>query len=94
MPQLILPDVPCATELGFETLNANYWIGFSGSSELPEEVCDKIAEACEKIITDEDFQADIGKIGAVVDYASGEDMLNDIKDEIDVSARLIALGND
>lgn len=90
----ILPDVPCATELGFETLNANYWIGFSGSSELPEEVCDKIAEACEKIITDEDFQADIGKIGAVVDYASGEDMLNDIKDEIDVSARLIALGND
>ncbi len=90
----ILPDVPCAAELGFETLNADFWIGFSGSSELPQEVIDTIKEACENLITNEDFLADIAQIGAVVNFASGEDMINDMKNEIETAQKLSALGQD
>ena len=90
----ILPDVPCAAELGYETLNADFWIGFSGSSKLDEKVVTKIQDACKKMIENPEFLADIGKIGAVLNYAEGEDMLNDIKAEMDLAAQLIALGND
>ncbi|MEA5059172.1 MAG: tripartite tricarboxylate transporter substrate binding protein [Candidatus Pelethousia sp.] len=90
----ILPDVPCAAELGFETLNADFWIGFSGSADLPEDVQNTIREACQKMIQDEQFLADIAQIGAVLNYAEGEDMLEDLKNEVELSQKLIALGND
>jgi len=90
----ILPDVPCAAELGFETLNADFWIGFSGSSKLDDEVVTKIQEACKKMIEDPDFLADIGQIGAVLNYAEGADMLEDLKAEMELAAKLIAMGND
>ena len=90
----ILPDVPCAAELGFETLNADFWIGFSGSAELEDEVVEKIQTACKKMIEDENFLADIGKIGAVLNYAEGEDMFADLQAEVEISQKLIAMGND
>ena len=90
----ILPDVPCAAELGYRTLNADFWIGFSGSSKLPPEVIDTIREACENLIANEEFLADIAQIGAVVNYASGADMLNDMKAEIETAQKLSALGQD
>lgn len=90
----ILPDVPCAAELGFETLDAGFWIGFSGSSELPQEIRDTIKNACENMMTDEEFLADIGRIGAVANFASGEDMINDMEKEIEMAKKLSEIGSD
>lgn len=90
----ILPDVPCAAELGLTTVNADFWIGFSASKGVPKEVVTSIRDACKKIIASEAFLQDIGKIGAVVNYADGEDFLADLKAEADLVAELVKLGND
>ena len=46
------------------------------------------------MIEDPDFLADIGQIGAVLNYAEGADMLEDLKAEMELAAKLIAMGND
>lgn len=89
----ILPDVPCAAELGYETLNADFWIGISGSSKLPEDVVKKIDAACKKIVENPDFKTDVGKIGAVVNYLSGEDFVTFLKDEAALVKELVKLGD-
>lgn len=90
----ILPDVPCAAELGFTTLNADFWIGLSGPADMPDEAVKALDAAVQKIIANEEFQADIGKIGAVLNYVSGAEFEAVLQAEASMVQELVKLGTD
>lgn len=69
-----LPDVPCATELGLTELTADFWIGISGSKNIPDSVVKTIEAAAEKISKNPAFIADLAKVGVVVNFVGSADM--------------------
>ena len=76
-----LPDVKSAAEQGFPEVTIGFWIGLSGRPDLPQNVVDTILAAARKVKENENFLADLGKLGLVLDYAETTQMKNDILDE-------------
>ena len=69
-----LPDVPCAAELGLTELTADFWIGLSAAKGVPDDVIKTIEAAAKKITQNQEFIADLAKVGVVVDFVGTADM--------------------
>ena len=89
----ILPDVPCAAELGLDEIVADFWIGISGSKDLTDEVCNTIENAAKKIIEDPNFLEDIARVGAVVNFVGQNEIVGVLKEEGESVKEYVAMGN-
>lgn len=65
------PDVPTSVEEGFET-TAAWWGGLMGPAGLPQEVHDKLVQACEDVSKDEEFVETMGKLGTFPRFMDDE----------------------
>jgi tripartite-type tricarboxylate transporter receptor subunit TctC len=85
----ILPDIPSAKELGLDNLNADFWIGISGSAQLPENVVTTLDAATQRVIKNENFIKDLGAVGVVVNYTGPAGIVDFIKNEANVVSELV-----
>jgi putative tricarboxylic transport membrane protein len=60
---LELPDVPSATELGYETVTASGWVGYAGPAGLPSHVISAWEAGLKAALADEGVQQRFAAIG-------------------------------
>jgi tripartite-type tricarboxylate transporter receptor subunit TctC len=63
-----LPNLPTVTEEGFPGLTAAQWCGVSGPPKLPPEVTAKWDQEMKKASIDQEFAANIEKLGMIMHY--------------------------
>lgn len=67
-----LPDVPTTAEAGMPALDILYWVGVSGSPELPQDVEDTLADAIGQAVKDEQFIDKATGIAMTPDLLTGK----------------------
>lgn len=63
-----LPDVPTATEAGFDGFNLVGWNGIAGPAKLPDEVIRRWSEGLQALVVDPGFLAEIEAMGGAAAY--------------------------
>ena len=88
-----LPDVPCAAELGLDNITSDFWIGLSGSKDLPQEVIDTLAEAAANLGNNQEFLDSLAKVGIVYNYLGPDKMVDALKADAVKVKEMIMLGD-
>jgi tripartite-type tricarboxylate transporter receptor subunit TctC len=84
----MLPEVPCAREIGFPSLDVMFWVGVSGPKGLPKPVVDKLAAAGKKIAEDPQVIKDLEAVGAYPSYLGPEEITKQVFTEAEMYRRL------
>jgi len=84
-----LPDVPTTTQQGFPSVNAVFWIGFSGPRELPAHVVKAWAEAVSTVLKDPEVLTKLAKITSVTSFLGPDEFKKFVFDEARVIKELI-----
>lgn len=87
-----LPDVKCAAEQGFPEVTIGFWVGLSGPKDLPQEIVNVLDATVRKIVQREDFLNDLGRLGAVLDFADAQQMKIDVQQEAEEVKELQIFG--
>jgi tripartite-type tricarboxylate transporter receptor subunit TctC len=75
------PDVPTTAELGYPTINAASWVGFSGPPKLPPHIVNKWEKALKEILEDPEVITGLNKIGSYPFYSDSRGMKEWVKNE-------------
>ncbi len=78
----LLPDVPTIKEQGYDAGTMSF-LGYSGPKGLPANVMETIDKAGRKLLTDPEFQKDMGAAGLELDYLGPDDARKRILGEVD-----------
>ncbi|WP_405402141.1 tripartite tricarboxylate transporter substrate binding protein [Paracoccus sp. Ld10] len=75
-----LPDVPTATELGYD-LVAGSSRGYSGPGDFPAEARQQFIDGLTRVMDNPDFQAAADKQGLLIDFIPGDDYAAFLKNQ-------------
>ena len=75
------PDVPTLAELGYRQNIFGLWLGFFAPAGVPAEVTNTLVPAIEKVVKDPGIAARLLPHGMVQEYASPEQLLNEMRAE-------------
>jgi tripartite-type tricarboxylate transporter receptor subunit TctC len=84
-----LPDVPTTPQQGFPSVNAVFWIGFSGPRGLPAHVVRAWAETVSTVLKDPEVIAKLDRITSVAAFLGPEEFKKFVLDEARVIKELI-----
>ena len=84
-----LPDVSTTTQQGFPSVNAVFWIGFSGPPGLPPYVVKVWAETVSAVLKDPDVLTKLARITSVATFLGPEEFKKSVLDEARVIKELI-----
>ena len=84
-----LPDVPTTTQQEFPSVNAVFWIGFSGPRELPAHVVKAWAETVSTVLKDPEVLTKLAKITSVTSFLGPDEFKKFVFDEARVIKELI-----
>jgi len=84
-----LPDVSTTTQQGFPSVNAVFWIGFSGPPGLAPQVVKAWAEAVSAVLKDPDVQTKLARITSVAAFLGPDEFKKSVLDEARVIKELI-----
>ena len=62
------PQIPTATELGYNQGTRSTWFGFFAPAGIPEEAREKLVSALEKVITSPEIKAKAANMGFIDDF--------------------------
>lgn len=71
VPQL--PEVPTTKELGYPTVDAQLWVGFSGPPNLPSEIVDIWDQTLQKMLKDPKTVSQLDNIGMLPLYRNSDE---------------------
>lgn len=75
------PDVPTLAELGYRQNMFGLWLAFFAPAGVPAEVTSVLVPAIEKVVKDPGMAARLLPRGLVQEYASPEQLLNEMREE-------------
>ena len=84
----MLPEVPCAKEVGLPSLDVMFWVGVSGPKGLPKPIVDKLSAVGRKIAEDPQVIKDLEAVGAYPSYMGPEEITKQVFNEAEVFKRL------
>jgi len=84
-----LPDVPTTTQQGFPSVNAVFWIGFSGPPGLPAHVVKAWAETVSTVLKDPEVLTKLARITSVAAFLGPDEFKKSVLDEARVIKELI-----
>ncbi len=88
-----LPDVPTAAEYGLDNLVFTIWRGFGVPLETPQEIVDRLAEAFQAALDDEEVTAFMEQRGYTKDYRDGQGLYDLMaREEASYAEQAVALG--
>ncbi|MBL6458224.1 tripartite tricarboxylate transporter substrate binding protein [Belnapia sp. T6] len=77
-----LPEVPSLAESGLHDLPLNVWFALFAPKAIPADVRQKLSEALERSLADEDLKRRAFEAGSLVKYAGPEDVARRLRSEI------------
>jgi len=77
-----LPEVPSLAENGLRDLPLNVWFALYAPKRVPADVSQKLSEALEQSLADEDLKRRAFEAGSLVKYAGPEDVARRLRSEI------------
>jgi tripartite-type tricarboxylate transporter receptor subunit TctC len=83
-----LPDVPTTTQQGFPSVNALFWIGFSGPPGVPGHVVKAWAETVSIVLKDPEVLTKLARITSVAAFLGPDEFKNFVLDEAGVIKKL------
>jgi len=84
-----LPDVPTTTQQGFPSVNATFWIGFSGPPGLPAHVVKVWTETVSTVLKDPDVLTKLARITSVAAFLGPDEFKKFVFDEAQLIKELI-----
>jgi tripartite-type tricarboxylate transporter receptor subunit TctC len=75
------PDVPTLGELGYNEPLFGVWVAFFAPAGVPPEVTNTLVPALERAVKSPAIAAKLKPLGMVLDYASPEKLIEEIRDE-------------
>lgn len=85
-----LPEVPTAAELGYEGHCLGVWRGLAVPSQTPDDVCDQIEAACEKVFEGQQVQETLSSLKFNLDFLDRQEFAQRWEDERTIYADLAA----
>jgi tripartite-type tricarboxylate transporter receptor subunit TctC len=77
-----LPEVPSLAENGLRDLPLNVWFALYAPKRVPADVSQKLSEALERCLADEELKRRAFEAGSLVKYAGPEDVARRLRSEI------------
>lgn len=77
----VLPDVPCAQEIGLEVLDSVTWYGIFAPQALPDRTASAVIEVCQRMGQDEVLQASFQNLGIRWGDMYGHDFSDMVRQE-------------
>lgn len=77
-----LPDIPTTAEAGLPDFQLEAWFSVFGPADMPDEIVAKLAQAMEKVITSEEFKAQMNEQGSNASYRSPAELGQIVKDDL------------
>lgn len=90
IPQL--KDVPTTRELGYPTLDAQLWVGFSGPPRLPAEIVEIWNQNLQKVLKDPRSISQLDKVGMVPYYHNADETRRTVLKEMAEVQKLVPVG--
>lgn len=90
VPELY-PDLPTAAEQGYPTIDAVYWMGFSGPPKLPSHIIDIWNKALQEISNDPEFLSKLKNAGGFPFYRNSIEAREHVKKEMGEAEKLWGL---
>ena len=84
-----LPDVPTTAQQGFPSVNAVFWIGFSGPPGLPGHVVKPWAETVSTVLKDPEVLTKLARVTSVTAFLGPDEFRKFVLDEARVIKELI-----
>jgi tripartite-type tricarboxylate transporter receptor subunit TctC len=86
-----LSDLPTTAEVGYPTVNYEYWVGVAGPPNLPSYVLDKWNAALKEILKDPEIVSKLKNIGAIPFYLNAHDTKEFVAKEAEEGGQLYGL---
>lgn len=77
-----LPDIPTTAEAGLPDFQLEAWFSVFGPANIPDEIVDRLAQAMEKVITSDEFKAQMNEQGSNASYRSPAELGQIVKDDL------------
>lgn len=84
----MLPEVPTTAEMGYPTVAAQLWTGFSGPPHLPAEIMEAWNRHLQQMAKDQKVTAQFHKIGALPLYLNSAEAQERVKKEMAEAQKL------
>jgi tripartite-type tricarboxylate transporter receptor subunit TctC len=86
-----LPDLPTTAEVGYPSVNYEYWVGVAGPPNLPSYVIEKWNAALKEVLKDPEVISKLKNIGAVPFYLNAHDTKELVAKEAEEGGKLYGL---
>src|SRR5690606_36050160 len=77
-----LPNIPTTAEAGLPEFQLEAWFSVFGPANMPDEIVKKLAAAMEKVITSDEFKAQMNAQGSNASYRSPAELGQIVKDDL------------
>lgn len=77
-----LPNIPTTAEAGLPEFQLEAWFSVFGPAKMPDDVVKKLATAMEKVITSDEFKAQMNEQGSNASYRSPAELGQIVKDDL------------
>lgn len=77
-----LPNIPTTAEAGLPEFQLEAWFSVFGPANMPDDVVKKLTTAMEKVITSEEFKAQMNAQGSNASYRSPDELAQIVKDDL------------
>lgn len=84
-----LPDIPTTAEAGLPEFQLEAWFSVFGPADIPDDVVKKLASAMEKVITSEEFKAQMSAQGSNASYRSPDELAQIVKDDLEKWTKVV-----
>jgi tripartite-type tricarboxylate transporter receptor subunit TctC len=79
----LYPGLATTAEQGYPTIDAIYWMGFSGPPKLPSHIVDAWNKALQEISKDQEFISKLNNVGGFLFYRNSNDGREYLKKEME-----------
>ena len=85
-----LPDLPTTAEVGYPSVNYEFWVAVSGPPNLPSYVMDRWNTALKEILKDPEIISNLRNIGAIPFYLNAHETKEFVAKEAEEGEKLFA----
>ncbi|AEC21082.1 hypothetical protein PT7_2542 [Pusillimonas sp. T7-7] len=84
-----LPNIPTTAEAGLPEFQLEAWFSVFGPANMPDDVVKKLATAMEKVITSDEFKAQMSAQGSNASYRSPDELAQIVKDDLEKWTKVV-----
>lgn len=84
-----LPNIPTTAEAGLPEFQLEAWFSVFGPANMPASVVKKLAAAMEKVITSDEFKAQMSLQGSHASYRTPAELAEIVKDDLEKWTKVV-----